>query len=304
MVKYVVTGGCGFVGSHLCDTLVGSGASVTVLDNLSTGKIANLPAGVHLVEGDVSDPDAVARALHGANGVFHLAGIASVEYCNTHWREGHRTNLTGSVTVFEAAKHAGKIPVVYTSSAAVYGDAGDVVVHEDRLAAPLTAYGADKLGSELHARIATSVHGVPTVGLRPFNIYGPRQDPSSAYSGVISIFNDRLRKEQPITIFGDGLQTRDFVFVSDVVEMLIAAMHASSKSAGRVFNICTGRATTLLDLLATLGHLHRTEPQVTHAPPRTGDIRHSLGDPSRAKAALGVQASVTLGTGLKRLLGV
>lgn len=302
MTKYLVTGGCGFVGSHLCDALVASGASVTVLDNLSTGKVTNLPAGVQLIEGDVADPEVVARAILHADGVFHLAGIASVEYCNTHWREGHRTNLTGSVTVFEAAKHAGKVPVVYTSSAAVYGDAGDVVVHEDRLVAPLTAYGADKLGSELHARIATSVHGVPTVGLRPFNIYGPRQDPSSAYSGVISIFNDRLSKRQPITIFGDGLQTRDFVSVSDVVQMLLAAMHNSSAAAGRVFNICTGRATTLLDLMTTLGRLHRTEPKVTHAPPRTGDIRHSLGDPSRAFAAFGVKASVTLETGLKLLL--
>ncbi|MDP3262532.1 MAG: NAD-dependent epimerase/dehydratase family protein [Tabrizicola sp.] len=304
MTKYLVTGGCGFVGSHLCDALVGAGAGVIVLDNLSTGKTSNLPVGAQLVEGDVADPDAVARAIHGVDGVFHLAGIASVEYCNTHWREGHRTNLTGSVTVFEAAKNAGKVPVVYTSSAAVYGDAGDGAAHEDRMAAPLTAYGADKLGSELHARIATSVHGVPTIGLRPFNIYGPRQDPSSAYSGVISIFNDRLRTRQPITIFGDGLQTRDFVVVTDVVQMLIAAMRKSPAEAGRVFNACTGRATSLLDLMAILARLHRTEPNVTYCPPRAGDIRHSLGDPARATAALGVQASVALEAGLKLLLGI
>jgi UDP-glucose 4-epimerase len=302
MADYLITGGCGFVGSHLADALLARGDGVAVLDNLSTGKRANLAPEVRVIEGDVADPDAVARAIAGCAGVFHLAGIASVAYCNEHWREGHLTNQTGTVTVFEAAVRAGRVPVVYTSSAAVYGDAGPGPVDEARVPRPQTPYGVDKLGSELHGRIAMAVHGLPTVGLRPFNIYGPRQDPSSAYSGVISIFNSRLAQGLPVTVFGDGLQTRDFVFVADVVRFLMAAMARAPLAAGEVFNICTGRTTTLLALIDTLARLHGRVPVVQHGDPRVGDIRESLGDPSRARVVLGVTAEVTLEDGLAALL--
>lgn len=301
MADYLITGGCGFVGSHLAEALLAGGDGVVVLDNLSTGKRENLPPGARLVVGDVSDPEAVADAIRGCAGVFHLAGVASVAWCNEHWRAGHLTNQTGTVTLFEAAARAGRIPVVYTSSAAVYGDAGEGRVDEERSTRPLTAYGADKLGSELHGRIAWSVHGVPSVGLRPFNIYGPRQDPSSAYSGVISIFNDRLSRGLPVTVFGDGLQTRDFVFVADVVRFLLAAMARAPALAGQVFNICTGRATTLLELIETLARMDGRAPEIRHEAPRLGDIRHSLGDPTRAEAALGIRAEVRLDEGLRRL---
>lgn len=301
MAKYLITGGCGFIGSHLCDALLARGDKVRVLDNLSSGKETNLAPGVRLIRGEVSNPAAVARAIRGCDGVFHLAGIASVAWCSTHWREGHLTNQTGTVTVFEAARDAGGIPVVYASSAAVYGDAGKGPIDEGRIPAPLTAYGADKLGSELHGRVARLVHGVPNVGLRPFNIYGPRQDPHSAYSGVISIFRDRLTRGLPVTVFGDGGQSRDFVFVGDVVRFLLAAMaHRSAEPA--VFNICTGRSTTLLELIATLGRLHGIHPKIIHADPRPGDIRHSLGDPACARAALGVAAEIPLERGLELLL--
>ena len=302
MADYLITGGCGFVGSHLADALLARGDGVVVLDNLSTGKRANLAPEVRVIEGDVADPGAVARAIAGCAGVFHLAGIASVAYCNEHWREGHLTNQTGTVTVFEAAARAGRVPVVYTSSAAVYGDAGPGAVDEARVPRPQTAYGVDKLGSELHGRIAMGVHGLPTVGLRPFNIYGPRQDPSSAYSGVISIFNNRLAQGLPVTVFGDGLQTRDFVFVADVVRFLMAAMARAPHAAGEVFNICTGRATTLLALVDTLARLHGRVPVVQLGDPRVGDIRESLGDPNRARTVLGVTAEVTLEDGLAALL--
>ena len=268
MADYLVTGGCGFIGSHLAEGLLARGDGVVVLDNLSSGKRSNIAPGVRLVEGDVADPDAVARAIAGCAGVFHLAGVASVAWCNEHWRAGHLTNQTGSVTVFEAAAHAGRIPVVYASSAAVYGDAGEGPADESRGGRPLTAYGADKYGSELHGRIAFGVHGVPAVGIRPFNIYGPRQDPSSAYSGVISIFNDRLGRGLPVTIFGDGAQTRDFVFVTDVVRFLLAAMERAPVVAGQVFNVCTGRATTLIELVATLAGVLGRRPEITHAAPR------------------------------------
>lgn len=301
MAKYLITGGCGFIGSHLCDALLARGDKVRVLDNLSSGKETNLAPGVRLIRGEVSNPAAVARAIRGCDGVFHLAGVASVAWCNTHWREGHLTNQTGTVTVFEAARDAGGIPVVYASSAAVYGDAGKGPIDESRIPAPLTAYGADKLGSELHGRVARLVHGVPNVGLRPFNIYGPRQNPHSAYSGVISIFRDRLARGLPVKVFGDGGQSRDFVFVGDVVRFLLAAMnHRSAEPA--VFNICTGRSTTLLELIATLGRLLGIRPEIIHADPRPGDIRHSLGDPACARAALGVTAEVPLERGLELLL--
>jgi UDP-glucose 4-epimerase len=302
MAEYLITGGCGFVGSHLADALLARGDGVVVLDNLSTGKRSNLAPQVRVIEGDVADPGAVAQAIAGCAGVFHLAGIASVAYCNEHWREGHLTNQTGTVTVFEAAARAGRLPVVYTSSAAVYGDAGLGAVDETRVPRPQTPYGVDKLGSELHGRIAMGVHGLPTVGLRPFNIYGPRQDPSSAYSGVISIFNSRLAQGLPVTVFGDGLQTRDFVFVADVVRFLLAAMARAPQAAGEVFNICTGRTTTLLELIDTLARLHGRVPVVQHGDPRVGDIRESLGDPGRARAVLGVTAEVTLEDGLAALL--
>jgi UDP-glucose 4-epimerase len=302
MADYLVTGGCGFIGLHLTEALLARGDGVVVLDNLTTGKRANLPPGARLVEGDVADPEAVARAIKGCDGIFHLAGVASVAWCNEHWRLGHLTNQTGSVTVFEAAAREGRIPVVYASSAAVYGDGGEGRLHEDCGGRPLTAYGADKLGSELHGRIASGAHGVPAVGVRPFNIYGPRQDPSSAYSGVISIFNDRIGRSMPVTIFGDGGQTRDFVFVGDALRFLLAAMDRASAVAGQVFNICTGRATTLLDLIATLARLHGRDPVILHDAPRLGDIRHSLGDPARAQAALGVSAGMLLDEGLQRLI--
>lgn len=302
MAEYLITGGCGFVGSHLADALLRRGDAVVVLDNMSTGKRSNLDPAVRVIEGSVADPEAVAAAIRGCAGVFHLAGIASVAYCNEHWREGHLTNQTGTVTVFEAATRAGRIPVVYTSSAAVYGDAGAGSIAETRPTRPLTAYGADKLGSELHGRIAHGVHGLSTVGFRPFNIYGPRQDPASAYSGVISIFNDRLGKGLPVTVFGDGLQTRDFVFVSDVVSFLLAGMTHADAAAGQVFNICTGRTTTLLDLIGIVGRLHGATPEVRHDRARVGDIRHSLGDPSQARAVLGVSADVPLEAGLSALL--
>lgn len=302
MADYLITGGCGFVGSHLAEALLARGDRVVVLDNLATGKRENLAPGVRLVVGDVADPEAVARAIEGCVGVFHLAGVASVAWCNEHWRAGHQTNQTGTVTVFEAAARAGRIPVVYTSSAAVYGDGGAGPVQEDMGGAPLTAYGVDKFGSELHGRIAWTVHGLPTVGVRPFNVYGPRQDPSSAYSGVISIFNDRLGRGLPVTVFGDGQQTRDFVFVTDVVCFLLASMDHAPDVPGQVFNICTGRATTLMNLIGTLAAIHGMQPVVTHAEPRLGDIRHSLGDPARAMAALGVSAGVMLEDGLRRLV--
>ena len=224
MGTYAITGGAGFIGSHLADALLAEGHAVRVLDDFSTGRQANLDPRCHAFTGDVADPAAVWQVLAGTDGCFHLAAIASVVRSAEAWLSTHRTNQTGTVTVLEAARDLGCLPVVYASSAAVYGNAGAQAMRENLPPQPLTAYGADKLGSELHARVGWLVHKVPTLGLRFFNVYGPRQDPSSPYSGVISIFARRLADGQAVEVHGTGEQTRDFIFVADVVAHLRAAM--------------------------------------------------------------------------------
>ena len=302
MPTFLVTGGAGFIGPHLCDALVQRGDTVRVLDDLSTGSRANLPPGVTLIEGDVADPDAVRAAIQGADGAFHLAAIASVPRGVTDWLGTHRANITGTITLFDAIRRrGGPIPVVYASSAAVYGDSSTVPISEDAERRPLSAYGADKYACELHARVAGHVHGIPATGLRFFNVYGPRQDPRSPYSGVISIFCERLAHGASIDVFGDGEQTRDFVFVADVVATLLAAMQSPSTDAP-VFNVCTGTPTSVLDLARTIAELAGTALDVRHLPPRAGEIRHSTGTPQRARAAFGLGAQLPLRSGLRKVL--
>jgi UDP-glucose 4-epimerase len=304
MALYLVTGGCGFIGSHLSDALIEAGHSVRILDDMSSGKVENLPAGAELVVGDVADPNTVAGAMQGVAGCFHLAAVASVEQSKLDWLGTHRTNLTGSITVFNAARRVRGgtgVPVVYASSAAVYGDNPNTPLAETADKRPMSAYGADKLGSEQHGLIASRIHNVPTCGLRFFNVYGPRQDPSSPYSGVISIFCDRLSNGQDIQIFGDGCQTRDFVFVGDVVRALMAAMDGVS-TKGEVYNVCTGRKTSILELAHLVASILGVSINPIFAAERTGEIRCSFGDPERARLALAVTAQTDLRTGLRTLL--
>jgi len=301
MAKYLVTGGCGFIGSHLSERLIAAGHEVLVLDNLSTGKTENLPPGAKLLIGDVADPKAVLAAMAGASGCFHLAAVASVQRGNEDWLGTHHTNLSGTIAILDAARHYGRLPVVYASSAAVYGDNTDLPLREAAPPRPLSAYGADKLGCELHARIGSRVHGVPTTGFRFFNVFGPRQDPHSPYSGVVSIFINRLLSDRPLTIFGDGLQSRDFIYVGNVVDHLVAAMR-SPAGTDRVFNACTGRATTLLRLIEILGELIGVTPRITHRLANPGDIRYSLGSPEHCVRELGVRAKTSLSQGLATTL--
>jgi UDP-glucose 4-epimerase len=276
MTTWLVTGGAGFIGSHLCEALLARGDAVRVLDDLSTGKRENLPPGAMLIEGDVADPATVRAALDGVAGCFHLAAIASVERGVTDWLGTHRANLTGAITVFDAARPT-RIPVVYASSAAVYGDAATVPI------------------------VASHVHAIPTVGLRFFNVYGPRQDPRSPYSGVISIFCERIRRGAPIDIFGDGGQTRDFVYVADVVTALVAAMRLAPADAP-VFNVCTGTATSVLDLAHTIAELTGTLLDARHRPPRAGEIRDSTGAPALSRRILGLADPLSLRRGLGKVL--
>ncbi len=302
MGQFLVTGGCGFIGSHLCDALLDAGHAVRVLDDLSSGSLTNLAAGATLIEGTITDAATVAAALEGVDGCFHLAAIASVERGVREWAETHRINITGTITIFEAiARQRSRLPVVYASSAAVYGDCAVLPIAETADRAPASAYGADKYACELHARVATQLHGIPTAGLRFFNVYGPRQNPRSPYSGVISIFADRLRRGVGIDIYGDGEQTRDFIAVADVVAALTAAMTRSLPGAP-VFNVCTGAPTSVLEVARIIAELCGVRPEMRFRPARSGEIRHSIGSAARARAALGLGAPGDLRTGLEQVL--
>jgi len=302
MTTWLVTGGAGFIGSHLCEALLARGDTVRVLDDLSTGKLENLPPNVELIEGDVADLKMVRDAVAGIAGCFHLAAIASVERGITDWLGTHRANLTGAITLFDAIRRLPvKVPVVYASSAAVYGNVATMPITEQTERHPFSAYGADKYGCELHARVASHVHGIPTVGLRFFNIYGPRQDPLSPYSGVISIFCERISRGAAIDVNGDGGQTRDFVYVADVVRALLAAMRLRPTDAP-AFNVCTGNPISVLDLAHTIAELSGRRLDVNHRPSRGGDIRHSSGSPALSRAMLALPEPVTLRVGLGKVL--
>ncbi len=299
MSLFLVTGGAGFIGSHLVDALLAAGHAVRVIDDLSTGKRANLDPRSQFFEGDAADPTLLGRAMADVDGCFHLAAIASVARGNEDWCGTHRVNQSATVAVLDAAREFGRVPVVYASSAAIYGTRSDTAFEEDR-PAPRTAYGADKLGSELHAAVGHIVHGVPSVGFRFFNVYGPRQDPASPYSGVISIFARAIGAGQPVTVHGDGRQTRDFVYVADVVAHLRAGMDVLRRDGGcHVLNVCTGRETSLLTLIDTLSRLSGRVPALQHGPARTGDIARSVGSPKQADRLLCTPARTSLADGLR-----
>ena len=300
MPCFLVTGGAGFLGSHLVDALLKQGHLVRVLDDLSSGHRQNLPRQIQFMHGDVTDPTTVEQAFDGIDACFHLAAIASVVRSNCEWLRTHQVNLTGTLNILHQARrlrHRREIPIVYASSAAIYGDCATVPIGEDIPVAPLSAYGADKSACELHARVAGAVHEIPTVGLRFFNLYGPRQDAQSLYSGVIALFADRLRLGEPVEIFGDGEQVRDFTYVGDAVRALDRALSAASTSAP-VFNICTGKGTSVRVLAETMAELYQTDITAYYSPARSGEIRISVGDPRRAAEQLGFKAETALGDGL------
>ena len=302
-LRALVTGGAGFIGRALAARLLREGAEVTVLDDLSSGDASRLDRGARLMEGSVTDPGRVAEAMAGADAVFHLAAIASVARCNEDLAASHRVNLGGFVNVLEAAAAREQRPaLVYASSAAIYGDNPETPLREDARPRPLSPYGADKLGCELHASAAATVLGLRSTGLRFFNVYGPGQDPGSPYSGVISRFHRAATLGEGVTIFGDGGQTRDFVFVDDVVEALLSAASRKRGEAAEVLNVCTGRETTVLDLAARLAQLTGKTMPVAHAPARPGDIRRSSGDPARLEAMLGHRPGTELSAGLAQLV--
>jgi len=285
-VRILVTGGAGFIGSHVVERLLEEGREVTVLDDLSTGSLDKLPRaapGLRFVRGDVADERAVRDALDGCEALIHLAAVASVQASMERPLETHRTNLEGSLRVFEGAAAAGVRRAVLASSAAVYGDVDALPLAEDGPTRPLSPYAADKLAAEHYLAHYHRSGRLPGVALRFFNVYGPRQDASNPYSGVISIFLERARRGAPVTVYGDGRQSRDFVYVRDVAALVTAALRHPVEAEAPVYNVGRGASVSLLELIDTLGRL--TAPlRVTHADPRPGDIRHSRADTARLLA--------------------
>lgn len=303
----LITGGAGFIGSNLVDALLARGYAVRVLDNLSTGKRSNLPddSRLELIVGDVADAACVRQALQGCCAVVHLAAVASVQASVDDPLGTHQSNLIGTLNVCEAMRAEGVRRVLFASSAAVYGNNGEgEAIDEDTPKAPLTPYAADKLASEHYLDFYRRQHGLEPVVFRFFNIFGPRQDPSSPYSGVISIFTEHAQKGLPIVVFGDGEQTRDFVYVGDLVEVLVQALESSEAVEGAV-NVGLSRATSLNQLLEAIGEVLGGLPAVTYQAPRPGDIRHSRANNTRLLQRYRLPEPPTgMREGLARLLGL
>lgn len=298
----LVTGGAGFIGSHIVDRLLADGYTVRVLDNFSTGKLENLPQHhkLEVLTGDVGDFGAVLKASRDVKLVFHEAAVASVPRTVGDPLGSQRTNYLGTLNVLEAARQSGVTRVVIAASAAAYGDLPELPKREDMPLKPLSPYATDKIASEHACQVYQLLYGLDTACLRYFNVYGPRQDPSSPYSGVISRFADCLARGEVPNIFGDGGQTRDFVYVSDVVEANMRAAHVPG-AAGEVFNIATGNACSLNDLLQTLCALRGEAFAPVYKSERAGDIRHSCADVSKASAILDWSALVDLEHGLAKM---
>jgi len=307
MAEILVTGGAGFIGSHLVDALLAAGQRVRVLDNLSMGKRNNLPldnSALQFIEGDVADAQLVAQAVAGCDAVVHLAAVASVQASVDDPVATHQSNFIGTLNVCEAMRQHGVRRVVYASSAAIYGNNGEgVAIDEDTAKSPLTPYAADKLASEHYLDFYRRQHGLEPAVFRFFNIFGPRQDPSSPYSGVISIFTQRAQQGLPISVFGDGEQTRDFFYVGDLVELLMQALGAGQVEPLPV-NVGWNQAVSLNQLLAEISALCGALPQVTYLPARAGDIRHSRADNARLQAQYQLPSQTPLRDGLARLLGL
>jgi len=298
-MRALVTGGAGFIGSHIVEELLRGGASVRVFDNLSTGKRENLASfqgDLEIQVGDLRDADAIKAATQTMDLVFHLAAFISVPQSMLEPDNCFAINVAGTATLLEAARQAGVRKVVLSSSTAVYGNPDRFPTDEQTPVSPLSPYALSKYVNELYARLYTQTFGLPVTALRYFNVYGPRQNPNSAYAAAISIFAQRLVNGEPISIYGDGKQSRDFIFVKDVVRANLLA--AGSDVSGDVFNICTGHETSLLDLLEELSEVSPNLPEVRFEAPRLGDIYRSLGNPEKAASALGFRAQTPLAEGL------
>ncbi len=302
MSRALVTGGAGFIGSHLAEALLRDGHQVRVLDNLSTGRLENLSAAreqVDLCIGDIRDLGTAARAVRGVEVVFHQAAVVSVSASVADPIHCEAVNVSGTLNLLLAARDAGVRRIIFASSCAVYGDPRTLPITESAVLEPLSPYGASKMAAELYLGLAGRLFGVEAVILRYFNVFGPRQDPSSPYAAVIPIFISRMLAGQPPILHGDGSQSRDFIYVDDVVRGNLLAAEAPALD-GQVFNIASGRCHSLLELTTLLNDVLHTNLPPEYSFPRPGDIYHSWASVERAQAYLGFAAQVPFVEGLNR----
>lgn len=286
-MKALVTGGAGFIGSALSAALVQNGADVRILDNFSTGFRENVPDGAEVIEGDLAAPDDVRAAVKGADVVFHQAAIRSVPRSVDDPLSSHEANATGTLNVLVAAVAEKVGRIVYASSSSVYGDPATPLRHEDQPADPVSPYGASKLAGEMYCRVWTRVHGLPTVSLRYFNVFGPRQHPDSKYAAVFPAFIGALIEGRQPEIHWDGEQTRDFTFIADVVTANLRAAEAGPATDGQIFNIGGGRAKSVNDVLRSVADALGIWIDPVFSPRRPGDVRDTLADVTRAREVLG-----------------
>ncbi len=302
MARYLITGGAGFIGSNLAESLVKSGHPVRILDNFATGARANLAAvadTAELLEGDLRDPAIVERAVRGIEVVFHQAALPSVARSLEDPATTHAVNATGTLTLLLAARRAGVRRVVYASSSSVYGDSPNLPKREEMPTQPKSPYAVSKLAGEQYCQVFAAALDLETVSLRYFNIFGPRQDPASPYAAVIPKFLAAMRRGERPVIFGDGKQSRDFTYVENAVRANLFAADAAGAS-GEVINVACGARVTLLELVGHLNRLLGKRLEPAFAPPRPGDVRHSQADLTRSATLLGYRPTVDFAEGLAR----
>lgn len=303
--RVVVTGGAGFIGSHLATALVERGDEVVVLDDFSTGhrrNLAHLEGQVEVVEGSIADSQTVARALEGAWGILHQAAMPSVPKSIKLPAETHTANITGTLTLLNGARQAGVQRVVYAASSSAYGDQEAERKSEDLTPRPLSPYAVQKLTGEYYCQVFNALYGVETIGLRYFNVFGPRQDPASAYAAVIPAFITRILSGESPIIHGDGGQSRDFTFIGNVIDANLKALAAPAEACGRIYNAACGENASVLDLVHLINSHLGTDVAPQHIDPRAGDVRHSCADPRAAAEALGFTAQISLKEGLARTI--
>jgi nucleoside-diphosphate-sugar epimerase len=299
LATYLVTGGAGFIGSHLVEELLRRGESVRIADNFSTGRRANVPAGVDVLEGDVADEPFAARAVAGCDYVLHQAAIPSVPRSVSEPIATNRANVDGTLAMLVAARDAGVKRLVFAGSSSVYGNAATLPKREDMRPGPMSPYALQKLVAEQYCQMFTALYGLETVTTRYFNVFGPRQQPGSPYSGVISLFIEALSTGQRPKIHGDGRQTRDFTYVGDVVRGVLAAA-TTPGVGGEVFNVAVGGRVSLLELVGTLQRLLKTQVEPILGPAREGDVRDSQADIVKARQKLGFEPQVSFEDGLRQ----
>lgn len=302
--KVLVTGGAGFIGSHIVDELLRRGLHVAVLDDFSTGKMENLPSGnerLEVIEGNILDQGRVTYSMRGCDAIVHLAAVASVQASIDNPEMTHSVNFDGTLRILEEARRTGVKRFLFASSAAVYGDASTGAISENNAVSPITPYAVDKLSCEYYLKHYAKAFGLAFTAFRFFNVYGPRQHPSSPYSGVISIYSSNAMAGKNLLVYGDGKQTRDFVFVKDVARLLADSLD-NKEICEKIVNVGTGTSVSLLDMIGVIGNVLEKPIHFEHFPPRQGDIRHSLAKVELLQALAGNVPGTSLLEGLRETL--